>query len=310
MNKFDKAVKLIKSGEVVVFPTETVYGLGANALDELACQKIYKIKGRPQNNPLIVHVANIEQAYALGEFNDYAHKLSQFWPGPLTLVLSKKLSFNLAPCVTSGINTIAIRIPASDLALELIKRCQCPIAAPSANKSGYLSSTKYEHVVNAFEKQVFILEADSNCQYGLESTIIDVSGKIPVILRFGSITLDDIKSILGIKPQIADKLSQIKAPGMLLKHYAPRTKLRLNASYLNKGEIGLNFGDSKLDIEGALNLSKVGNLAEAAANMFHFLHQLDRFALFNNYKVIAVAPIPINGIGLAINDRLMRAAEE
>ncbi|MEM6338731.1 MAG: L-threonylcarbamoyladenylate synthase, partial [Pseudomonadota bacterium] len=293
----------------VAFPTETVYGLGADATSEPACLGIYRAKGRPSNNPLIVHVSSIEQVQIYAEFNDNARKLSKFWPGPLTMVLRKKAGSKLADCVTAGLDTVAIRIPAHEIARDLLEQSACPIAAPSANKSGRLSPTSYDHVYNDFIDSIAIIGDQNSSTYGLESTIIDLSTETPTILRFGFITPDMIEDSLGLKVGIASKLSKVKAPGMLLKHYAPRTKLRLNADTLLENEIGLNFAGSSLVSEGSLNLSSKGDLAEAATNLFKYLHQLDKYAQEHGIKSIAVAPIPDQSIGLAINDRLSRAAE-
>ena len=305
----NKAAQIIKQGGLVAFPTETVYGLGADASNQQACLNIFHTKGRPSNNPLIVHVDSIEKAKELVEFNDDAIKLVEFWPGPLTMVLPKKAGAGLADCVTAGLPTVAIRIPADKTAMELINSSGCPIAAPSANKSGRLSTTTYQHVKESFGDDIFILQSYNKTSYGLESTIIDLSTSTPTILRYGFITPDAIKNVLKKEIAIASTLSEIKAPGMLHKHYAPRTKLRLDAINLRDGEVGLNFANSELNTNGSMNLSKNGDLIEAAANLFDYLHQLDKFALEHNFTTIAVAKIPDTGVGLAINDRLRRAAE-
>lgn len=304
-----KAAQIIKLGGLVSFPTETVYGLGANAFSQEACLKIYEAKGRPSNNPLIVHVATLEQAEELAIFNEEAYLLNSLWPGPLTMVLPKKNNSKLAPCVTAGLDTVAIRIPAHKVAKDLILQSGCPIAAPSANKSGYLSATSHEHVRNGFQnKEIFIIESKTTSLYGLESTIIDLSTNIPTILRFGFITPQVIEQIIGKEVAIATKFSAIKAPGMMHLHYAPTTPLRINAQFLEDGEIGLNFGDSKLDSKDSLNLSPSSNLSEAAANLFAYLHILDIYAQNNSIKKIAVAPVPNKSIGLAINDRLIKGS--
>lgn len=309
MNDLKKAASIIKNGGLVAFPTETVYGLGADACSQEACLKIFEAKGRQSNNPLIVHVASVQDAKDIVHFNDDAEKLASLWPGPLTLVLPKKDNSMLAECVTAGLNTVAIRIPADPIALSLIRDSGCPIAAPSANKSGSLSSTNYEHVRKNFGNEIFILTSNGNVTYGLESTIIDLTSSNATILRFGFITSDVLEKLLGKKVEIASKLSEIKAPGMLLKHYAPKTKLRLNADALQTSEVGLNFGNSQLNSVGSMNLSYNADIIEAAANLFDYLHILDEFCQKNNINSIAVADIPNIGIGLAINDRLSRAAE-
>jgi len=309
MTDIKEAAQIIKNGGLVAFPTETVYGLGADATDQDACLRIYKAKGRPDHNPLIVHVSSIEEVEQFAELNDRAYKLAEFWPGPLTMVLRKKLGSQIADCVTAGLDTIAIRIPANNIARELIHQAKCPIAAPSANKSGGLSPTSYDHVYDDFADSIRIVASKERATHGLESTIIDLSSDIPTILRFGFITPEMIENSLAEKVEIASKLSKIKAPGMLLKHYAPKTKLRLNADAIRQNEVGLNFAESNLDSKGSLNLSTSGDLAEAASNLFDYLHKLDKYAIDNSLDVIAVAPIPNHAIGLAINDRLSRAAE-
>lgn len=303
-----KAVEIIKSGGLVAFPTETVYGLGADATNEDACLKIFQAKGRPAINPLIVHVSNLDEAKKLALFSDDALKLASLWPGPLTMVLPKSKQCNIANCVTAGLSTIAIRIPSHKIAQELITKSAKPIAAPSANKSGRISSTTLKHVIKNFENQLFILDNIESKAHGLESTIIDLTTTTPTILRYGFITPEIVEKILLKKVKIATTDSDIKAPGMLLRHYSPHTNLRLNASNLNEGEVGLNFDSSKLSSEFSLNLSPKGDLAEAASNLFSYLDELDEYCLLNNIATIAVANIPNAGIGLAINDRLIRAA--
>ena len=303
-----EAVKLIQAGELVAFPTETVYGLGANAFNEEACLKIYQAKGRPSNNPLIVHVASLEQAEELAIFNKEAYLLSKLWPGPLTMVLPRRNSSRLAECVTAGLSTVAIRVPAHRVARDLIIQSGVPIAAPSANKSGYLSPTSHRHVKAGFKSEsVFVIDSETTTKYGLESTIIDLSTSVPTILRFGFITPQIIEQIIDRQVEIATKSSAIKAPGMMYTHYAPKTPIRINAISLEEGEIGLNFGGSKLNSKGSLNLSPTGDLAIASANLFSYLHTLDDYARVNSLQRIAIAPIPNESIGLAINDRLIRA---
>ena len=303
-----EAVKLIQAGELVAFPTETVYGLGANAFNEEACLKIYQAKGRPSNNPLIVHVASLEQAEELAIFNKEAYLLSKLWPGPLTMVLPRRNNSRLAECVTAGLSTVAIRVPAYRVARDLITQSGVPIAAPSANKSGYLSPTSHRHVKAGFKSEsVFVIDSETTTKYGLESTIIDLSTSVPTILRFGFITPQIIEQIIDRQVEIATQSSAIKAPGMMYTHYAPKTPIRINAISLEEGEIGLNFGGSKLNSKGSLNLSPTGDLAIAAANLFSYLHTLDDYARVNSLQRIAIAPIPNESIGLAINDRLIRA---
>lgn len=304
-----KAVKIIHAGGLVSFPTETVYGLGANAFSESACLKIYEAKGRPSNNPLIIHVSGLEQAEELAVFNKDAYLLSKLWPGPLSIVLPKKINSNLSLCVTAGLKTVAIRVPAHKIARELILKSGVPIAAPSANKSGYLSATSYKHVKDSFKNNdILIIKSGNTKLYGLESTILDLSTTVPTILRFGFITPEVIEQIIDKKVKIATSSSPIKSPGMMHLHYAPETPIRINAKFLYRGEIGLNFGNSKLNSKGSMNLSPKKNFVETAANLFSYLHILDHYAKINSIRMIAVAPIPNESIGLAINDRLSRSA--
>ena len=312
MSNISKAAEFIKSGHLVAFPTETVYGLGADATNEQACQKIFQIKGRPNINPLIVHVATVEQAKTIGEFNDDALKLAKlFWPGPLSIVVPLKAESKIAKSVSAGLSTIALRIPSNNIALELIKQSNKPIAAPSANPSGYISSTSLDHVTEHFlhEQEVFILTDDlEKSEYGIESTIVDTASDNLTILREGFITLEILEETLTKKVEVSSSLAEIKAPGMMKKHYSPKVSVRMNASNLQEGEIGLNFADSMLIGEFSLNLSTTGDLIEAASNLYSDLRKLDQYATRHNIKTIAVAKIPETGIGAAINDKLKRAS--
>nr|WP_253308478.1 L-threonylcarbamoyladenylate synthase [Rickettsia endosymbiont of Ceutorhynchus assimilis] len=308
----NKAAKFIKSGGVVAFPTETVYGLGADATNEEACLKIFRLKNRPAINPLIVHVASLEHAKTIGEFNEIANLLAnKFWPGALSIVVPLKDTADIAPAVTAGLKTVALRMPAYPLALELIEKVGRPIAAPSANPSSYISPTNAQHVKEHFSgnSEVFILAPEAyQSEYGLESTIIDMTLKEPIILREGFITTELLQTILGMKIAKANAAMEVKAPGMLAKHYSPKVPIRLNAANLENGEIGLNFADSNLQGEFSLNLSLNGDLAEAAANLYAHLRTLDNYAINHNIVRVAIAPIPSVNIGIAINDRLKRAA--
>ncbi|MCC8467591.1 MAG: threonylcarbamoyl-AMP synthase [Rickettsia endosymbiont of Eriopis connexa] len=309
----NKAVQFIKFGKVVVFPTETVYGIGADATNNEACLKIFQFKNRPAINPLIVHVSCIEQAKEIGEFNDLATTIAEkFWPGPLSIVVPLKETGSIAPSVTAGLNTIAIRIPSYPLALELIRQSGKPIAAPSANPSNYISPTNNEHVIKHFSdnQEIFILAPEIyQSEYGLESTIIDTTTATPTILREGFITAEILEELLGVKILKASDTSEVKAPGMLAKHYSPKVPVRLNAINLEDKEIGLNFSNSNLTGKFSLNLSAKGNLIEAAANLYAYLRILDDYAASHDVNDIAVAPIPQTNIGAAINDRLKHAAK-
>ena len=299
MDDIKIAADLIRKGSLVAFPTETVYGLGADATNESAIRQIYSLKGRPSNNPLIVHVNDIMQAKEIVVFNRAAEILADvFFFFLLTLVLPLRKGFKLAPSVTAGLKTVAIRIPSHKTARALIKASGLPLAAPSANPSGYVSPTSSLHVRSHFA-DLYILEGN-NSEYGLESTIIDLSSEQPKILRYGFITPEALSKVLGVEVDYVTDLA-IKAPGMMEKHYAPRAKIRLNASVLEGGEEGIGFGVIDL---GELNLSVAAKLEEAAANLYNMIQILDSKKDVTN---IAIAPIPNIGIGLAINDRLKRA---
>lgn len=306
----EAAALAIMHGKLVAFPTETVYGLGADATNEEAVKKIYNVKGRPSINPLIVHVHDLSRAQEIAEFDERALTLAEnFWPGPLTIVVPIRSRSKIAKSVLAGLSTIAIRIPAHPVALALLKISGVPIAAPSANLSGYISATRSKHVLDAFaDRDVFVLEDADECEYGIESTIVDLTSGRPTVLRYGFITPEAIGEVLGHEIQACSSLMQLKAPGMMDKHYSPKTKIRLNATSLQVGEIGLNFGDEALISQGSMNLSKDSDLIEAAANLYDMLRRLDDYAQKNNIETVAIAPIPNEGIGLAVNDRLQRAA--
>lgn len=314
-----QAAMLIKNGDLVAIPTETVYGLAANALDGKAVAKIYEAKGRPSFNPLITHVANLDQAVLYGDFSDVAINLAQqFWPGPLTIIVKQKTDCAISSLVTAGLKTIALRVPNHAAALDLIKQSGLPLAAPSANKSGRLSSTTPAHVAEQFGDEVSMILAGGQAKSGLESTIIDMSNDVPSILRLGAVTVEELEAVLGHveKDWEAKNDQEVKSPGQLLKHYAPNTPIRLNAVDVKKGEALLGFGSLKfMGVEGGgfakdlpdthlKNLSEEGDLAEAASNLFAMLHALDKA----DCTAIAVMSIPDTGLGQAINDRLKRAA--
>ena len=289
---------LLRAGEVVAFPTETVYGLGADATNSDAVLKIYETKGRPRFNPLIVHVADLEMARGLVDVSPLAERLARFWPGPLTLVLKKRPDSGLSDIVTAGLETVGIRIPNHPLALELIRATGRPLAAPSANPSGKLSPTTADQVRRGFRDRVPVLDGGPS-HAGVESTILAVTGDTVTQLRAGALPRDEIETALGHPIEIAKEGGAVTAPGMLASHYAPNAHLRLNADAPRPGEAYLSFGPA----EGTLNLSRTGDLREAARNLFAMLHELDASA-----TAIAVAPIPNTGLGEAINDRLKRAA--
>jgi L-threonylcarbamoyladenylate synthase len=294
------AMELLRSGQIVAIPTETVYGLAADASNADAVAKIYAAKGRPDFNPLIVHVADQSAAESLAEFSPMAQQLAQaFWPGPLTLVLPLRTDADIAGAVTAGLPTIALRCPAHPVMQALLKKTGLNIAAPSANKSGGISPTRAEHVLAGLGGAVPMILDGGPCSAGLESTIVAVRDKGWQILRPGPVTAADIERVLRTSPSAASG-DNIEAPGQLASHYAPSKVVRLNAIQPEPGEWHIGFGA----IEGNNNLSVSGDLAQAAANLFDALHRADASAALT----IAVAPIPHEGIGVAINDRLQRAS--
>lgn len=288
----------LRAGELVAFPTETVYGLGADAGNSDAVLRIYETKGRPRFNPLIVHVADLAMAERLVTLSPLARRLAAFWPGPLTLVLPKRADAGLSDLVTAGLDTVGIRIPDHPLALELIRAAGRPLAAPSANRSGKLSPTTAAQVERSFAGAVPVLDGGPS-QAGVESTILAVEGDMVTQLRAGALPREEIEAAIGRSVAQAAHDAKVAAPGMLASHYAPNAVLRLDAERAEPGETYLGFGPGW---QGA-NLSPAGDLREAARNLFAMLHQLDETA-----SRIAVAPIPRRGLGEAINDRLKRAA--
>ncbi len=296
----NRAVEIFRNGGLVAFPTETVYGLGADARNGHAVARIFEAKGRPAFNPLIMHVATLEMAEQIAVFNDAArHLASAFWPGPLTLVLPLRPNAGLSPLVTAGLPTIGIRLPAHPVAQQLLTIFNGPIAAPSANRSGKISPTTAAHVAAGLSGRIDAILDAGACDVGLESTIIGFD-PVPCLLRSGGLPQEAIETCLGTRLTSHTAPKTPNAPGQLTSHYAPTAALRLNATTKRAGELKLGFGP---DNDADLNLSPSGDLIEAAANLFQYLHKLDAKG-----ASIAVAPIPAKGLGLAINDRLTRAA--
>lgn len=297
-----EAAALLRAGQLCAFPTETVYGLGADATDADAVLSIYETKGRPRFNPLIIHCADLAMAETLAEFSPLARRVASLWPGSLTLVLPARPGNGLADVATAGLDSVAIRIPDHPLALQLIAAVGRPLAAPSANPSGRLSPTTAEQVRRGFAGRVPVLDGGP-CQAGVESTIIRVEGERLVQLRAGAVAREEIERRLGVAVALAEKHAAVTAPGMLVSHYAPNALLRLNAEP-QQGEAYLAFGNAAAFAGPMRNLSPAGDLHEAARNLFSMLHELDAAGA----SMIAVAPIPDEGLGEAINDRLQRAA--
>lgn len=311
------AAHRLRAGDLVAIPTETVYGLGANALDGKAVAKIFEAKNRPSFNPLIVHVADRHDAEKYAVMDARAKAVAaQFWPGPLTIVLPRKMDSGISDLVSAGLPTIAIRVPAHLTARQLLKAADIPVAAPSANASGEPSATTPQHVIDSLGDRVPFILADGACKVGLESTVLDLTGDKPAILRPGAVSAEDLEPLLGMVAYEHQETSAPKSPGMLLKHYAPSVPVRLRAVDVAPGEALLAFGATRfmgirgggfakdLPEDSLRNLSEDGDLHEAAANLFAHLRALDR----PEHTAIAVMDIPKTGVGLAILDRLERAA--
>ena len=294
------AADVLARGGLVAFPTETVYGLGADARDDRAVAGIYAAKGRPSFNPLIVHVPDAETAARYVQFNDTARRLSQaFWPGALTLVLPLRADAGISGLVTAGLTTLAVRVPDHAVGQALLKAFDGPVAAPSANPSGRISPTTAQHVLAGLAGRIDAIVDGGACGVGLESTIVGC-GDVPVLMRAGGVPVEAIEATLGQALARPDDPAVPQSPGQLASHYAPHGTVRLNARAADDGEVMLGFGDMAAD----LNLSPAADLVEAAGRLFACLHRLDAMGATR----IAVAPIPDHGLGRAINDRLRRAA--
>ena len=302
-----EAAALLREGKLVAFPTETVYGLGADATNDRAIAAIYAAKGRPQFNPLIVHVADARELDGLVVWNDVARDVAaQFWPGPLTLVLPRAENCPVSLLASAGLSTLAVRVPAHAVARELVRVTGRPLAAPSANASGKLSPTTPQHVAESLGDKVDLILAGGKAEVGVESTVLDLTTPRPTILRHGGVTREHLQRFLGEVFEATHDEAAPKSPGMMASHYAPALPLRLNATEAAGDEALLAFGPDDFVKGGAmrLNLSPQGDLSEAAANLFAMLRQLDQ----PRFRGIAVMAIPAVGLGVAINDRLERAA--
>jgi L-threonylcarbamoyladenylate synthase len=301
----DAAARCLTAGGLVAFPTETVYGLGANAGNGEAIARLYAAKGRPAFNPLIAHVADLDAARAAGVFTDAAEKLAKaFWPGPLTLVVTKRADCRIADLALAGLDTIAVRVPAHPVARALLAAFRGPIVAPSANRSGHVSPTSAAHVLADLRGRIDLIVDAGACKVGVESTIVSCAGE-PTLLRPGGLPREAIERALGRPLTMGPTDEEAPpAPGMLASHYAPKALLRLDTDGAEPGEALLAFGHAP-DFSGPmLNLSPRGDLIEAASNLFSHLRTLDA----SGAKRIAVMKVPHDGLGEAINDRLSRAA--
>jgi len=302
------AAEALARGDIVAFPTETVYGLGANALDARAVAKVFAAKERPRFNPLIVHVPGLGEAEKYAVVTDTARMLAQaFWPGPLSLVLKKRPASGIVDLVSAGLETIALRAPAHPVAQALLATVQLPIAAPSANRSGRISPTTAAHVEAELDDRPAMILDGGRCPLGIESTVVAVLGDAPALLRPGALAREAIELVLGAPLAAAAANHRGASPGQLETHYAPSTPLRLGAVSVAPDEALLAFGgDVPAGARATINLSASGNLEEAAARLFAALRDLDR----SGATAIAVMPIPAHGLGEAINDRLQRAANQ
>jgi L-threonylcarbamoyladenylate synthase len=302
------AARYVRQGGLVAFPTETVYGLGADATNDLAMAAIFSAKGRPSFNPLIVHVPSLAAAERFGVFNARARTLAAaFWPGPLTLVVPRTPQCPISLLATAGLETIALRCPAHPVALDLMMAARTPIAAPSANRSGHISPTTAAHVDADLGDLLAIILDGGPTEVGLESTVVDVTGPDVRLLRPGAVTADEISAVCGTPVLRAgvDAADRPTSPGQLASHYAPRAGLRMNVALPHSDEGWLTFGAAPTGAAAhQINLSPRGNLLEAAANLFAAMRRLDATGVAR----IAVMPIPETGLGEAINDRLRRAA--
>jgi len=310
-----EAARLIRSGGLVAFPTETVYGLGADATNDSAVARIFEAKQRPVFNPLIVHSPTSPEVWKYAQDSRRAHALADaFWPGAMTMVLPRKAKNNLSLLVSAGLPSVAMRVPAHAGARDLLRLSGRPIAAPSANRSGRISPTTAQHVAESLGDAVDLILDGGPCRIGVESTIIDVTGERVVLLRPGGVPLEALEEAIGQSIEVAEHSFDMGgdggdggdapaplSPGLLSSHYAPRAAVRLNAAAADDGEVYLAFGPGPA---GDLNLSPSGDLREAAANLFAMLHRLDA----TGAAAIAIAPVPETGLGRAINDRLRRAA--
>ncbi len=296
----------LRQGQLVAFPSETVYGLGADATNDLAVAQIYAAKGRPSFNPLIVHVPSVEIAKEYVVFDDRALAFcTAFCPGAISVVLPRRANSDLSLLVSAGLDSVAIRIPVHPIAQDLLKAAEVPVAAPSANPSGAVSPTCAEHVIDGWPVPddtgpQYIIDGGA-CSVGLESTVIDLSTPTPTLLRPGGISREDIEKEIGPVSLATHDDTAPKSPGMLSRHYAPNTPVILNATDNTDG-VYIGFGPA--DEHAKYNLSTTGDLKEAAANLFSLLRTVDNLGQTS----IAIAPIPTDGLGLAINDRLSRAA--
>jgi L-threonylcarbamoyladenylate synthase len=309
-----RAAALLLEGELVAFGTETVYGLGADATNAAAVAQIFEAKGRPHFNPLICHYPDADAAFRDVMPNPTAERLAaRFWPGPLTLVLPRRVTCRVALLAGAGLETLAVRVPSGTVALELLHAVGRSLAAPSANRSGQVSPTSAEHVLDGLGGRIAAVLDSGPCPVGIESTVLDLSAGAPFLLRPGGVTEEAIEAEIGrvgraLTPGRAEASRTLRSPGLLVSHYAPRLPVRLNARSATPDEAVLAFGPPPPGSSLLYQLSERAELAEAAARLFDGLRWLDAEGLARGSSGIAVSPIPDVGLGRAINDRLQRAA--
>lgn len=309
-----RAAAILRAGGLVAFGTETVYGLGADATNARAVAAIFEAKGRPHFNPLICHYATAEAAFAHVRADERALALATaLWPGPLTLVLPRRPDCPVALLAGAGLDTLAVRVPAHATALALIRAAGVPVAAPSANRSGQVSPTSAGHVLDGLEGRIDAVLDSGPCPVGVESTVLDLTGPRPVLLRPGGATVEAIEALVGpigrgIPHAVAQSATGLRSPGLMVSHYAPSLPVRLEARSVATDEALLAFGAALPGAGAVFDLSPAGDLAEAAARLFEGLRHLDTIGTRSGLRGIAVMAIPDTGLGLAINDRLRRAA--
>lgn len=309
-----EAAGLLRAGRLVAFPTETVYGLGADATNERAVAAIFEAKGRPHFNPLIVHVPDAAAAFSLGVADQRAERLAAaLWPGPLTLVLPCRPRCPVALLARAGLDTVALRVPSHPVALALIREAGVPVAAPSANRSGEVSPTTAAHVRDGLAGRIDAVLDAGPCDVGVESSVLDLTGPVPVLLRPGGATVEAIEAVVGpvalpMDQATAEGARTLRSPGLLLSHYAPSLPMRLDATAAGADEALLAFGPAPPGAPLIFNLSEAGDLTEAAARLFAGLRSLDAEGRARGLTRIAAMAVPSRGLGLAINDRLKRAA--
>ncbi len=309
-----RAAELLRSGGLVAFGTETVYGLGADATDTRAVAAVFDAKGRPHFNPLICHYPDADAAFRHVQSSAEAQALAaRFWPGPLTMVLPRRVTCPVALLAGAGLDTLAIRVPMGATASELLRQVGRPVAAPSANRSGEVSPTSAAHVLAGLDGRIDAVLDSGPCAVGVESTVLDLAAGRPFLLRPGGVAIADIEAVIGpvgrgITPLVAETPRTLRSPGLLVSHYAPRLPVRLDAVHVSAGEALLAFGTVPAGAGCIFQLSSAGDVVEAASRLFAGLRWLDAEGARLGLTGIAAMPVPLEGLGLAINDRLQRAA--